>query len=570
MSSTLEIDYAVRSEAGTKADNSDACDARVPGDGQLLNKGVAACIGDGVSASEGGREAAEVCVRGFLSDYYSTPESWTVKTATGRVLGALNGWLCGQGRRRYDSPSAMITTFSGLVIKSSTAHLVHVGDSRIWLYRGGNLEQLTRDHRVWVSSEREFLVRAMGADSHIEIDYRSLATEPGDLFVFTTDGVHDYLTRKELHDVLRRDGCHLQVCANAIVETALQHGSQDNVSCQLLWVISLPEENEGDLYQRITELPFPPSLQPGMKIDDYEILRELHASKRSEVFLALDIESGDKVVLKTPSENYRDAPEFLDAFLHEEWVGRRALNAHLLRVLEPRRRRFLYNITEYVEGKSLAQWIKDHGQASLEQARGFTTQIIAGLRTLHRLEMYHQDLKPDNVLIDTHGTLRLIDFGSTRIASMGEIGSRLDRALPQGTVNYAAPECLQGETCTRQSDMYSLGVIVYELLTGALPYGETDRSAPRRRYKYTPARQHTPDIPAWVDGALARAVNPDPRRRYQTLSEFQHDLENPNPAFADTARLPLMERNPLAFWRGLAGLLFILDLILMILLARSG
>ncbi|MEN8133419.1 MAG: bifunctional protein-serine/threonine kinase/phosphatase [Pseudomonadota bacterium] len=566
MSSTLQIDYAVRSEAGNKTDNGDACDARVPGDRQLLNKGVTACVADGVSASEGGREAAQVCVRGFLTDYYSTPESWTVKTATGQVLGALNGWLCGQGQQRYDSPSAMITTFSALVIKSSTAHIVHVGDSRIWLYRGGNLEQLTRDHRVWLSAEREFLVRAMGADPHIEIDYRCLAAEPGDLFVFTTDGVHDYLTRKELREVLGRDGCHLQACANAVVDTALQHGSQDNVSCQLLRVISLPEENEGDLYQRITELPFPPSLQLGMKIDGYEILRELHAGKRSEVFLALDTESGDKVVLKTPSENYRDDPEFLDAFLHEEWVGRRAHNAHLLRVLEPRRRRFLYNIAEYVEGESLAQWMKDHGQASLEQARGFAAQVIEGLRVLHRLEMVHQDLKPDNVLIDSHGTLRLIDFGSMRIAGMGEIDSRLDRALPQGTLNYAAPECLQGKTGTRQSDMYSLGVIVYELLTGALPYGETDRPAPRRYHKYTPARLHAPGIPSWVDGALAKAVNPDPRRRYQALSEFQHDLKHPNPAFADTARLPLMERNPLAFWRGLAGLLFIIDLILLVLL----
>lgn len=570
MSAPLQIDYASRSEAGNKAENADACDARVPGNGQLLSKGVAACIADGVSASEGGRQAAELCVQGFLSDYYSTPDSWTVKTSTARVLGALNRWLCGQGQILYDSPRGMVTTFSALVIKSSTAHVVHVGDSRIWLYRDGVLEPLTRDHRVWVSEDREFLARAMGADPHVDIDYRSLAVEPDDLFIFTTDGVHEYLTRKEVKEVLRAHHRTLQVCAGSLVERALKAGSHDNVSCQLLRVVKLPEESESDLHQRVTELPFPPNLRPGVTIDGYQILREIHASKRSEVFLALDTETGDKVVLKTPSENYRDDPAFLDAFLHEEWIGRRARNAHLLRVLEPRRRRFLYNITEYVEGRSLAQWSKDHGRASLVQVREFAAQIIAGLRALHRLEMYHQDLKPDNVLMDAHGTLKLIDFGSIRIAAMGEVGGAEDSDAPQGTLNYAAPECLRGEACTRRSDLYSLGVIVYELLTGALPYGEADHFDPRRHLRYTPARHHDPRIPLWVDGAIARAVHPDPRRRHEALSEFLHDLQHPNPSYGDPGRLPLLERNPFGFWRGLAILMALINVVLLVVLARGG
>ncbi|MEN8176012.1 MAG: bifunctional protein-serine/threonine kinase/phosphatase [Pseudomonadota bacterium] len=568
MSATLEIDYAFRTEAGDKPENADACNACVP-DGQLLvSKGVAAAIADGVSSSEGGREAAEICVSGFLSDYFSTPESWTVKTATARVLNALNRWLCGQGQTQYDSPRGMVTTFSGVIVKSTTAHIVHVGDSRIWLYRNGELEQLTRDHRVWVSSDREFLARAMGADFQVDIDYRSLAVEPGDVFLFTTDGVHDFVTRKELVAVLNNERCHLQACANAIVEQSLRHGSTDNVSCQLLRVISLPREGEQDIFQRLQELPFPPDLSAGMKIDGYEILRELHSSKRSEVFLALDTESGDKVVLKTPSVNYRDDPEFLDGFLHEEWVGRRAQNAHLLKVLEPRRRRFLYNITEYVEGQSLAQWMKDTGPCDLEQARAFAGQIVEGLRALHRNEMYHQDLKPDNVLIDRHGTLKLIDFGSARIAGLGEIESSLDHHLPQGTLNYAAPECLRGEACTRQSDLYSLGVILYEMLTGKLPYGEVDRPNPRRRHQYTPASRHSDAVPEWVDGALARAVHPEPRKRYEVLSEFLFDLSHPNAALADK-RAPLMERNPLLFWKGLSFALALVTLVLLVVVARG-
>jgi len=126
------------------------------------------------------------------------------------------------------------------------------------------------------------------------------------------------------------------------------------------------------------------------------------------------------------------------------------------------------------QASSLAQWMQDHGPASLEQTRAFAKQLIEGLRSLHRLEMFHQDLKPDNILIDHQGIVKLIDFGSTRIAGLGEIDDGLDHNLPQGTMNYAAPEVLRGEACNKRSDLYSLGVLVYELLTGRLPYGETD------------------------------------------------------------------------------------------------
>jgi len=565
MPASLEIDYASRSEAGRKPDNADACDARAP-DGELLRtKGVAAAIADGVSTSEGGREAAEVCVTSFLSDYFSTPESWTVKTSASKVLGAINRWLIGQGNTQFDSPLSMLTTFSGLLIKSGTAHVVHVGDSRIYHYRDGELEQLTSDHRVWAASDREFLTRAMGADPHLEIDYRSVAVEAGDIFLFTTDGAHSYLTHRELVEVMGAPECSLQSCANTIVEKALANGSTDNVTCQLLRVLSLPDESEDDIFRRVAELPFPPNLYAGVRIDDYEILRELHASRRSEVFLARDLQSGGTVVLKTPSINYREEAEYLDAFLHEEWVGRRVNDAHVLKVLETRRRRFLYNISEYIEGQALGQWMADNGRADLAQVRDFAAQIAAGLRALHHLEMYHQDLKPDNVLIDRDGTLKLIDFGSTRVAGMGEIKRALDGTVAQGTLNYAAPECLRGDICTRCSDLYSLGVIVYELLTGKLPYGECEAPSSRRR-AYTPVTRYNNAVPAWVDGAIAKAVHQDPARRYEALSEFLYDLNHPNSLFLRDERPPLIERNPLKFWQAVAAALLLVNLVLLYLL----
>jgi serine/threonine protein phosphatase PrpC len=564
---TLQIDYAAVTEKGNKEENADAADALVPEGAALLNKGIAAAICDGMSSSEGGVEAAQICVRSFMDDYLSTPDSWTVKTASTKVLGALNRWLWSQGQMRYDSAKGMVTTFTGLVIKSTTAHVFHVGDSRLYHFRDGDLEQLTQDHRVWVGRDRDFLSRAMGIDAHIDIDYLSLAVEPGDIFLFTTDGVSGYVTDNRLRQRLRQQGDNLQACAQAIMEEALQGGSHDNVTCQLLKVLSLPEKTEDDILQKITELPFPPPLQAGMTIDSYEILRELHASSRSEVFLARDRDNDCKVILKTPSVNYRDDPAFLEGFLHEEWVGKRISNPHVLKVLETPRRRFLYNVSEYVEGQSLRQWMDDHPQTHINTTRDYLAQIVDGLRAFHRLEMIHLDLKPENILIDRDGVLKIIDFGSTRVAGASEIRTSYASSTPQATVDYGAPECLKGHYSMR-SDTYSLGVIAYELLTGALPYGEHDKPVAANRLRYTAAGRHNSHIQPWVDGALRKALHPDPAKRYETLSEFLYDLSHPNPRFLDVSRQPLIERNPLGFWKGLSALLLLGNLVLLYLLLK--
>lgn len=563
MKNLMQIDYAVITDKGSKQENADAADAMVPEGEVLRTKGIAAAIADGMSSSEGGKIAAEVCVSNFLNDYYSTPDSWTVKTCATKVLGATNRWLYSQGQMRYESARGMVTTFSALVIKSTTAHIFHVGDSRIYHFRQGQLEQVTRDHRVWVSKDREFLSRAMGIDAHVDIDYRALSVETGDVFLFVTDGVSGHVTDNRLQSLLKSH-TNLKACAQEIMEESLRNGSTDNVTCQLLKVMNLSTQTEDDLLLALNELPFPPNLSQGIKIDGYEILRELHASKRSEVFLARDKETGDKVTLKTPSVNFNDEPAYLDAFLHEEWVGKRISNPHVLKILDTPRRRFLYNISEYVSGQSLRQWITDHPQTHINTTREYLQQIADGLRAFHRLEMIHLDLKPENILVDDSGLLKIIDFGSTRVAGTSEINTSYKQDTPQATVNYAAPECQDG-VCSNRSDIFSLGVIAYELLTGKLPYGDHEHATPSRKMKYISATEHNPDIQGWVDAALQKAVNPNPHYRYSMLSEFLFDLSHPNEDFKPSSNQPLMERYPLTFWKSVAGLSLVLNLVLIYL-----
>ncbi|HIP81402.1 MAG TPA: bifunctional protein-serine/threonine kinase/phosphatase [Leucothrix mucor] len=571
MSKTLTVTIGQTSIAGIKPENEDFLGFHIPSDEtddavQLESKGVTVAIADGMSGSDGGKEASQVSVRQFIDDYYGTPESWTVKQAATKILTALNTWLYSQGQEKYGSAKGMVTTFSALVLKSQTAHLFHVGDSRIYRLRGKDLVQLTRDHRVWITNDRDYLSRAIGIDTHLEIDYRATAVQEGDIYLFTTDGIHDFVCDKEIHEILELHKEHPQKITDILVKSATLNECDDNISAQILKVDVLPDPDKTEFYEQLTQLPFPPDLAAGNILDGYKILRELNASSRSQVYLAEDMQGEKikglfpKVVIKTPSVNFEDDPSYIDLFLHEEWVAKRLSSPHLIKVRGINRKRtFLYTIVEYVQGQSLSQWMVDNPKPSLIQVRGTIDQISRGLRAMHRLEMIHQDLKPDNILLDQFHTLKIIDFGSTKIAGLAEIKSVVEHNQIVGTANYSAPEYFKGETGTNRSDIYSLGVIAYEILTGKLPYGEiTPERAAKKKFSYTSARQHNPLVPDWMDACLQKAVHPNPEKRYDLLSEFVTDFSKPNQLLLDrTTSQPLLERNPLAFWRGLVLLQFL-------------
>ncbi len=556
MTDNLSISLGQYSDKGAKEDNDDFYGAHLPEPPDLFYKGVAVAIADGMSGSDGGKEAAQLGVRMFLDDYYGTPESWSVKQSVQKVMTALNRWLYQQGQQEYDSPKGMVTTFSALVLKSQTAHIFHVGDSRIYRLRDGDLVQLTRDHRIHVSHDREYLSRALGIDINVDIDYRSSPAQQGDIYFLSTDGVHDFVRETELKEYLLDIGDDLDAAAKAIGEAASANKSTDNITCQIVRIDALAAANKKEYYEQLTRLPLRHDLQAGQIMDGYKILRELNATSRSQIYLAEDTQAEDqrKVVIKTPSVNFEDDPTYIDLFLHEEWVAKRLESPHLIRVCPRKReRRFLYSVVEYIQGQSLRQWMEDNPRPGLQQVRASIDQIARGLRAMHRLEMIHQDLKPDNILIDKNNTLKIIDFGSTKIAGIAEIKTPVEHAHILGTANYSAPEYFKGEPGTAQSDIFSLGVIAYEMLTGHLPFGETSvQRADKKRFVYTPAHHYNPAVPDWMDAALEKATHPNPKRRYALLSEFVHDLSHPNESIIKKDYQPLLKRNPLAFWKALA------------------
>jgi serine/threonine protein kinase len=573
MASQLKVTVGQFSDKGSKPTNQDYCGVQIPDEVLCKTKGIAIAIADGISSSEHSKEASQACVTGFLADYFSTPETWSVKKSTQQVLTALNSWLYSQGKHEQNRHKGHVTTLSAIILKSTTCHVIHIGDSRIYQLREGYLNQLTVDHKTWVSKEKNYLSRAMGADTHLEIDYSRHTLELGDFYILTTDGTYEYLSEEELLNIIQENRNNLDKAAEIIVRQAQTNGSPDNVTCQLLEINELPSQDPNDVYHQLTELPFPPELAEGMIIDGYRVIREVHSSNRSQLYLVEDTETGLKLILKTPSVNYDDDPAYIDRFIREEWIGRRINNQHVVKVYEPtRRRRFLYLISEFLEGSTLRQWMHDHPDPELDEVRLLVEQIGKGLQAFHRLEMLHQDLKPENIIIDQSGTAKLIDFGSTKVAGIAEISTPVEQTNLLGTKNYTAPEYAKDQPGTNRSDIYSLGVISYEMLSGKLPYGEMPSNWKTANFKdvlsYTPLTDYNSSVPKWISATLRKAVSPDPNKRYEELSEFLYDLRHPNLKLSIEDSRPLIERNPIHFWKGLCVILTGIIFCLLYLLAN--
>jgi serine/threonine protein phosphatase PrpC len=571
MPRALQISVGQHSDKGRKPTNQDFHGVLIPNEPLLSLKGIAIALADGISSSNVSHVASESAVKSFLTDYYCTAESWSVKTSAQRVLAATNSWLHSQIRRSqyaYDKDKGYVCTLSAMVIKSSTAHIFHIGDSRIYRLSGRALEQLTDDHRVIISSEQSYLGRALGVNPEIEIDYQAIQVEKGDIFLLATDGAYEHASTRFIAETIH--DCHgdLDQAARLIVEEASRNGSKDNLTVQIVRLDEVPDGEAGEAFGTSSLLPTPPLLEARSMFDGYRIVRELHGSSRSHIYLAVDGESEAVVALKIPSIDLRDDPAYLKRFMMEEWVARRVDSPYILKPhLQSRPRNFLYVVTEFVDGQTLTQWMIDNPKPGVETVRRIVEQIARGLRAFHRKDMLHQDLRPDNVMIDKTGTARIIDFGSTKIAGVAEASSVSSRSEILGTVQYTAPEYFRGEGGSTRSDQFSLGVITYQMLTGHLPYGtqiaKARTASQLSKLKYRSAFDHHREIPPWVDETIRKSVNPNPDKRYESLSEFVYDLRHPNPKFLGSSAPPLIERNPLLFWKMTTVILAFVILVLL-------
>lgn len=562
----LKSNINFSSQAGVKPENQDACAYHIPDAPLLEHKGISVVIADGVSACERAKEASSCCVQGFLSDYYSTPDSWSTENSAIKVISALNNWLYSQSMRA-DEVSSMLSTLSVLILKSNTAHLFHVGDSRIYRFRSGVLTQSTKDHILSINKEKTYLSRAIGFDLKVSVDYQTLDIKEGDRFLLTTDGVHDYLNHSLLETLMNQD-----ISADELVEKALSAGSKDNISAMICNVDQLPEMDINEAFDELTQRPVPPDLEKGMKINGLEIESLMLSSAKMQIYLAKDIRTSQLVVLKTPSVNFEDDAQYLKHFMYEEWVGQRIQSPNVVKIHKSSEdSKFLAYAMEYIKGQTLRQWIDKNPKPDMAIVLSIVKQIIQGLRAFHRQEMLHCDLKPENIMINKIGQIKLIDFGSARIAGVSELVNPIGAVGNQGTQGYTAPEVILNEKVSQASDQFSLGVIVYEMLASCLPYEDKlDKNLGAKKLSkisYESVLKHDPHVPIWIDGAIHKACCLSVEGRYEVLSEFLFDLGHPNQALF----VPSKTTQPeflLKKYRLLVALSFALNIVLLLMLVR--
>jgi serine/threonine protein phosphatase PrpC len=559
----LSVIAAYATQTGLRTRNEDFVGMVTPAEPDLSTKGLVAAIADGVSGNEGGREAAEYSVRGLLTDYYATPETWPVTQSLERVIKAINSWVQTQGAVRREL-AGMATTLTALVLRGRFYYFSHVGDTRLYLLRQGVLTRLTTDH-VWDRPEMQHvLTRAIGLDSHLAIDHGMGELQANDVFLLASDGTWACSSEYDLTEALSNlavGNSSAEDTATLLLTAALAKGSQDNVSAIVLRVMALPEENLRDTISLSHQLPVPPRLKPGQAIDGYLVEEVVHASQATLLYRVRDPRTQRTLALKTLHPDLKGDKRECSAFAHEEWLAKRAVARFFPQVITPEERNWQYYLTTWHEGHSLQQALDAGTHFTAPEAVSIATKLVRAVGALHRRSIIHRDIKPGNIHLGDDGELRVLDFGVAQSGMDKEQGIEAPQA---GTPSFLAPEQFDHAVPSRQTDMYAAGVTLYHMLTRRYPYGEIEPFQRPRFGDPVPPTRYRPDIPLWLENVLLKAVARDQANRFETAEEFLLALERGAARpLATPASTPLAKRDPASLWRMVALVSAVLNVLLL-------
>jgi serine/threonine protein phosphatase PrpC len=549
----IRTSVGFHSAAGPRPTNQDFAGAVFGADLPEPRRDIVAAVADGIGSAKGGRVAAETAVRGFLDGMCDLPESTEVQRAAARVLDALNAWMHSQGTRDPNL-AGMGCTFTALVLRGRLAHVVHIGDSRAYRLSGERLTQLTTDHARESGSDRSTtLYRALGVESALRLEYTAVPMARHDRFLLCTDGLYGWVTDETIADLLSERSAPTDT-ARALVKIAIESGTRDNCTALVLDVLELPTAELSTL-ATASQLPIVALPQGGETIDGFVLKTLLSDGRYARLFAATDEVEGGDVVLKFPKPQATEAAELRAAFEREAWVGTRVHSPGLGRIIElPHgRQSCLYTVMPLYVGELLETRLNRPPSVGLEQGRDIAIRLAGAIATLHRDGIIHRDIKPDNVILEQDGVLKLIDLGAVRIRGLED--SSPER-IP-GTQAYVAPEMFTGEPGNAATDIYALGVSIFRTYTGEFPYGNSDAMSSPSRDRPLDLTVLRPDLPAWLQATLGRAIARDPADRFHDMGEFAAEMEaGPARAPMLTRRsLTLYERHPLRFWQVLAAVL---------------
>ncbi len=563
---SLKIIIGQSSQTGPRESNEDFLGVVTPANEQLATKGAMVAIADGVGGNAGGREAAEMTVRSVLSDYYATPDTWETHAALDKVLSAANRWVLSQSNS-HRQLAGMATTLSLLVLRGQRYYLAHVGDSRIYRLRHGKLEQLTTDH-VWDRPDmRHVLKRAVGLDMHLAVDYADGSLLQEDVYALLSDGVWEKLGQKQIHEALQMYDSP-QMIAEHLTRAALAQGGQDNASALIVRIDATGTDNLADLLTLARQLRVPPRLKTGERLDDFEVLSLIHESRASLLYQVRNQQSGQLSVMKTLQPILADDTESCQALLNEEWLAKRVVSRYVPQVLplHAEKRSRLYYLMSWHSGETLQQRLDSGHHFTATEVARIGAELLRGLGALHRLNILHRDIKPDNIHMGDDKQLRILDLGVALSSGTATVPAMQN----PGTPSFMAPELFASGQAAGASDLYSVGVTLYRLLTRRYPYGEIEPfQHPRFGEPVAPSR-YRPDIPQWLENIVLKAVQNSAEQRFETAEEMLLALEHGElKPIQPPARTPLIARSGLMKWQWIALLSLLMNFFLIYLLLVS-
>ena len=529
---------------GPRDDNQDFGGVHMGTALERARHGVIAAVADGVSGGKQGRAAAELAVRALIEGFYAMPDTLGPAKAMQAAMAAYNRWLHGMGRG--DAMTNAATTFTALALRGRRAHLVHVGDSRAWRFAGGRLARLTTDHVRPEPDLSHVLIRALGLEPELRLDHSTVELAEHDRLLLTSDGVHGPLNPARISAILAQQ-MSAEATADELVAAALSAGGRDNATALVIDVVRLPAPDHDGILAGISALPSVPPPQPGTSIDGFAIDRVLSEGRYAVLLAATDGDDGSKVVLKFPRPNALSDRAIRLAFARELLLAQRVsspfvLGAHPVR---PERQTALYCVQPLLEGETMATRL-ERGVPPLRPAIEQAIRLTRAVAALHRLEVVHRDIKPDNVMLTADGGLKLIDLGVARLPRVEDFHGD---EIP-GTPGFMAPEQFAGNAGDALTDQFALGVTLYRWLTGKWPYGEQEAFQRPRFGKPTPPSRHRAEVPSWLDHAILTAIDPDPEARFGDVIELLRKLEGGGSLEVVPRRfVPLIERDPVRFWQ---------------------
>ena len=500
---------------------------------------------DGVGSALRGQEASRRIVNYLVNNFKSRPRSWSIEKSLDTFIKNINTILYREGLDEYERPE-YVSTLSVVVIEGHRLYGANVGDSPIFLLRDGHLQQLSFDHVSDEKGMEHVLTQAIGLGEHVDPYYFENNVEKGDRLLLCSDGLSNLLDEEEIRARLERGASSLVKYASKKVKDDLP----DDTSAVTIEFSGMPTH----CVLKQINLPIPESLKKGQVIDGYTLLKPLIQNERT-----WRVEKhGKQYVMKFPPVEAIDDEKMLDLYVKEAWNASRLKAGFFPKAVIPKNRTMRYYIMPYIESLTLKEVIAKK-PLPVEDAIHLAKMLLHASQYLLKFDLVHGDIKPENILVtERHGkkVFKLIDFGS--IVETFSIASRA------GTPSYLAPERFTGEPISEQTEIFAVGVTLYEALTRKYPYGEIEPFQTPTFRSPKGIRTFNKLVPAWLESVVMRAIELDRERRYELYSEMEYELTHPEkvkPYFDKNATL--LQRRPVQVYRWLFIVSFVLNLFLL-------